>query len=262
MTMSITSHNTCVHQIPALDDNYIYVIEHKPSQSWIAIDPGTEIPLNTFLQSKNAQLSGVLITHHHWDHIDGLKNISEKYNCPIVASKNDSHRIPHANQWVSPPCSVTVGGLTFQSFHIPGHTLGHISYYLPEQHWLFSGDTLFSLGCGRLFEGTPAQMLLSLQKIRTLPPETLIFCTHEYTVTNTRFALSLQPDNIELQEHLRKVESLREKNISTIPTRLDHECRLNPFLKWDCPELRKSLNLEFATALEVFTHIRELRNTF
>ena len=251
-----------VSQLPAIEDNYIYVIHNHSNGKNIVVDPGTAEPVIDFLTAQKQNLDAIIITHHHWDHVDGVEDLVAKYRCRVYAFEYDLQRVPAVTDKVSPPHSVEVCGLKFDTETIPGHTLGHICYYLPEHKYLFSGDTLFSLGCGRLFEGTPEQMLSSLMKIRQLPSDTTIFSAHEYTEKNAEFAISLEPNNQLLQGQLDEVRQLRKAEKPTVPTTLSHETYLNPFLRWDDPALRKAIGMESATDLEVFTQLRRLKDKY
>ncbi len=234
--------------IPALSDNYIY---YDPTSAFI-VDPGECDPVFRFLEANSFPLKFILLTHHHGDHVDGALEIKRRTNAQIVAFEEDRFRLPPIDIAVKDGDEILLGSRTARIIHIPGHTLGHIAYYFSKDELLFTGDTLFSLGCGRLFEGTPEQMVSSLKKLMTLPPTTKIYCGHEYTEKNSRFALTLKPEDPALQDFATHIRELRAKGLPTLPTLLSTELKLNPFLRI----------LENENALETFIKLRQMRNTF
>ncbi len=256
--------NINVVSLPILSDNYIHLLHNKKTNCVAAVDPGLASPVLSYLDQHDASLTDILITHHHLDHIGGLRDLKEKTNATIYGpqtKKIDSIDIfPDDNDTISPlqqPCLVLT---------TPGHTLDHLSYYFPTLESLFCGDTLFSFGCGRLFEGTPSQLWSSLKKLRNLPATTKIYSAHEYTVNNLQFAKTLEPNNKRL---LKTVTFYQGKKLPTLPTTLDEEIRFNPFLKCDNDTFVKTLTK--TTKLDpnltkhpekVFAHIRYLKDTF
>ena len=244
--------------IPALSDNYIYLIEW--GNDAVIVDPAEAAPVLSTLEKKGLKLLYILNTHHHHDHVGGNEELKDVTGCKIIGPYDD--RIPDIDIKLSQGEEVVIGPLTYHVIYVPGHTSSHIAFYIQNRPALFCGDSLFAGGCGRLFEGTAEQMHDSLQKIATLPHNTLIFCGHEYTVKNLSFALSLEPENIVIQEQLKKMKALRNEGKPTIPTNLGIESKTNPFLRVKDKALRKSLNMEDADDVEVFAHIRSLRNNY
>lgn len=249
-------------QIPILEDNYVYLIRNEQSNDTYVVDPGLAQPVIDVLDKHVWKLTGIINTHHHWDHTDGNLEIKKHYQCPVYGFEPDAKRIPGITKFVNNNEELVIADAKCRILFTPGHTLGHICYYFYEDHMLFCGDTLFSCGCGRLFEGTPKQMMESLSKLRLLPDETILLCAHEYTEKNLNFALSLEPENKKLQDKLERVKKLRANDQSTVPMPLFEEKQLNPLLRWDDKDLRKSIGLENASDLEVFTYVRKKRDVF
>ena len=249
-----------VLQVPILDDNYVYIICYEDQA--IVVDPGRIDAVNKILQSEGLKASAIINTHHHWDHTDGNIEFVQQWNCPIYGFSQDAQRIPGITHKVQEADILSLGPLKAKVLFIPGHTVGHIAYYFEEQSWLFSGDTLFSLGCGRLFEGTAEQMHRSLQSIRSLPRNTQIFCTHEYTEDNLKFSQSLLPGDLGLQKAQQRIQSLLSKNCPTVPMTLAEERESNLFLRWDDQELRQKLGLTHSEDWQVFAAIRSKKDSF
>jgi hydroxyacylglutathione hydrolase len=218
-----------VQVIPALEDNYIYLIRWE--NRCLLVDPGEAKPVLEILERENLQLDSILITHHHADHIGGVKELKERGDCRVIAPEDE--RLPWDTETVSEGDSVQVGPFHFEVIFVPGHTMTHISFYEPQEQWLFSGDSLFAGGCGRLFEGTPEVMFDSMGKLALLPDETELYCGHEYTLSNLRFARHFAADNSAIQERFLEVQKLREAGVPSIPSRLGEEKRTNPFLLCD-----------------------------
>lgn len=216
--------------IPIFDDNYVFLIEESSGITAI-VDPGDPAPVKAALENKDLQLDYILNTHHHHDHVGGNEALKFIYNCRIIGPEKDKHRIPGIDQTVNENDVITLGETEFQIFETPGHTTGHIIYYAPDSNTCFCGDTLFSMGCGRLFEGTPDQMWNSLNKIKSLPDNTMIYCAHEYTAANGTFCLTIEPDNKDLQQRMNEVKALRNANKPTIPVSLKTEKQTNCFLR-------------------------------
>lgn len=215
--------------VPAFNDNYIWMICCAQSRLAYAVDPGDATPVLEFLTAHQLTLAGILITHHHADHIGGLSRLVQK-DMPIYGPAKEP--IPYVNHRLQEGDHIKLAGteLTFQILNTPGHTLGHIAYYEANHNILLCGDTLFSAGCGRLFEGTPEQLYESLTKLARLPADTRVYCTHEYTQANLRFAQAAEPDNPRLSERIRQVQALRGKNLPSLPSTLKIELETNPFL--------------------------------
>lgn len=244
--------------IPALSDNYIYLIQE--GNQAIVIDPTEAKPLMEVLYKDNLILTHILNTHHHYDHVGGNESIKSATHCCIIGP--DDRRIPALDTPAHEGENFSIGTLTFQVISVPGHTTSHIAFFVREKKWLFSGDTLFSGGCGRLFEGTPEQMLTSLRKLMQLPKETLLFCGHEYTLKNLQFAATIEPNNVDIQHRLDRVKAQRQRQEPTVPTTLEIEFKTNPFLRVDQADLKKALNMEKATDVEVFSKIRAMKDRF
>ncbi len=251
--------------IPALKDNYIHLIRQENPGFCTVVDPATAEPVKTFLQSRGWSLDLILNTHHHPDHVGGNKELKGSYGCPAwgPAPAPGHPGISGLDRHLSEGQMLSIGNKLCLVIEVPGHTLDHIALYFPEQKWLFVGDTLFSVGCGRLFEGTAEQMWSSLNKLLPLPSETQIYSAHEYTLQNIEFALSLEPDNENLRQWQAQARELRQEGLPTLPTNLGREKLCNPFLRPHSPTLRQSLGLSAkASDLEVFTATRQAKDQF
>jgi hydroxyacylglutathione hydrolase len=248
--------------VPALTDNYIFVLRDEKNKLTYVIDPSVADPVLDLCKTKRWALSGVLLTHHHGDHVDGAIELAKKFTCPIYGNAKDQYRLPQITKNLTPDGEMDLEGLRVRFFATPGHTSGHMCYFFPTLLVLFCGDTLFSFGCGRLFEGTAEQMVHSLQKIRSLPTETLIFFAHEYTKKNLAFALTIEPESEDLQKKYLQAQTLRGQHKPTVPTPLKDEMALSPFLRWDSKALRHALEIPNASDVEVFSEVRERRNHF
>lgn len=245
------------HLVPIFTDNYVFVIENTESHAAVVVDPGSAEEVISFLKQKQLKLSGVLITHHHADHIDGLEPLlDEAIGIDVFAPEKNKAEVQQATNYVQEGDVVEAIGLTFKVFDLPGHTLGHIGYFAEGVNWLFSGDVLFGLGCGRLFEGSPEQQFNSLNKIKNLPVETKVFCTHEYTERNLQFCKKvvltkkLLPNLVEsdLEKYESELELKRSSNLPSVPLELAQEIKCNPFL--------------LSENVKQFAEIRQLRNKF
>ena len=243
--------------IPAFEDNYIWLM-HDGIQAAV-IDPGDAIPVLDTLKQLNLTLTQILITHHHADHIGGVDNLLAMFpKISIYAPNNPKYTFKH--QVVADQSRVNACGLNFNVIAVPGHTLDHIAYY--SAPYLFCGDTLFSAGCGRLFEGTPAQMLHSLERLSSLPVNTKVYCTHEYTLKNIDFALTLDATNQNLIAYKRHIQTLRSLNQPSLPTSIDIELNINPFLRCTNKNLQHAVSIENDDILATFSAIRMLRNNY
>lgn len=251
-----------VVMLPALSDNYAYLLHDPVSGETAAIDVPDPAPQIGALNDRGWTLSEIWLTHHHWDHIDGVPGLTAAHPAPITGAAADAHRLPTLGRAVSDGDIFTFGGETVQIFDVSGHTVGHIAFYLPESGLLFTADSLMTLGCGRLFEGTPAQMHESLQKLAALPPETVVYSGHEYTQANARFALTIEPDNAQLISRSEAIDIARAQGRPTVPSTLAEERATNPFLRADSPAIRADLGMQDASDAEVFAEIRKRKDNF
>ena len=248
--------------IPCLTDNYAYIINDQTSKIVGVVDPSEAAPIITFLKKNNLKLNYILNTHHHYDHIGGNLELKKKYNAKVVGFVNDKHRIPGIDIELENNQKWNFGNSTINIFHIPGHTLGHICFFFEKEKIVFTGDTLFSLGCGKIFEGDHKQMLDSLNKIKKLPKDTKIYCGHEYTYKNAEFCMKYDKNNIDLKKKFEKIKKLRSKNLPTIPSSLEDELKSNIFLRCDQKDLKIKLDMKNQEDLEVFKKVRDLKDSF
>ncbi len=249
-----------IHQFPCLNDNYGVLVHSTETGETASVDAPDAEAVLAALQDKGWSLSAIFTTHHHHDHTDGNAVLKEKTGVKIYGPRGEAQKIPGIDSALSQGDTFDFAGIEIQVLDTPGHTAGHISYWIPSEKVAFVGDTLFAMGCGRLFEGTPAQMWTSLQKLMALPPETTIYCGHEYTQANAAFSLKIDPDNAELKTRAKEVAELRANGQPTLPTTLSVELATNPFLRPHDAGIRKTLDMAGATDEEVFTEIRERKN--
>ena len=247
--------------IKCLKDNYSYLIIEKNTNTVSIVDP-SEFEACDKIINKYKKLDYILNTHHHNDHVGGNLQLKEKYNSKILGFGKDKHRIPGINIFLKDNEKYKIGNLKFKVIFIPGHTIGHIAFYFEKEKVLFCGDTLFSLGCGRVFEGTNEEMFNSLNKLKNLSKETKIYCGHEYTKTNSNFCIKYDSKNVSLKEKIKTINSNLEKKLPTIPTSLDEELKTNIFLRCDDISVKKALNLKDASDQEIFSKLRGLKDTF
>lgn len=229
-----------ISPIKAFSDNYIWCITSGTNA--VLVDPGEAAPALAYLQERQLQLSAILVTHHHPDHVGGIEEIVD--NCgdiPVIGPKSSTSALKTI---VSDGDKVSVHGTEFTTIAVPGHTLDHVAYFCPENKLLFCGDTLFAGGCGRLFEGTPNQMLESLTRLQSLPPDTRVYCAHEYTLANLGFALKAEPDNSDLRHRYEETRALREADRITLPSTIALEQKTNPFLRSAVPSLQQRVARE------------------
>ncbi|PWC57121.1 hydroxyacylglutathione hydrolase [Azospirillum sp. TSH7] len=248
--------------VPAFADNYIYVLRDAASGKVGVVDPGDAAPVQAELERRGWSLTHIFLTHHHDDHIGGAEALKARYRASVVGARADAHRIPGLDVMLGDGDRTVFGEQTARVFAVPGHTSGHIAFWFEAAETLFSGDTLFSLGCGRLFEGSPAQMWDSLQSLRSLTDSTRVYCGHEYTQSNGRFAVTVDPDNVALQQRMEEVAALRERNQPTIPTTIGMERRTNPFLRADDPGVQSAIGMSGAPSVEVFAELRRRKDHF
>jgi len=249
-------------QLPVLTDNYIYLLHDTASGSTAVVDPALSQPVLDELKQQGWRLDWILNTHHHADHVGGNLELKAKTGCQVIAANADKDRIPGFDKGVDDGDVIKIGQYAAKVLATPGHTSGHIVYYFADAAALFCGDTLFAMGCGRLFEGSAEQMWQSLQKIKSLPGDTLIYCAHEYTQNNGRFALIVEPENPALQQRIIEVNQLRAENRATVPSILQQELATNPFLREDSLALQRQINFEDETPVSVFAEVRRLKDHF
>lgn len=250
--------------LPAFVDNYIWML-HDEQHAWV-VDPGDAQPVMQALQREGVKLQGILVTHHHPDHTGGVNFLRDTTGAKVYGPANET--MPEPLQRLHDGDVVNVLGLQFVVLDVPGHTAGHIAYFggaVPDAPILFCGDTLFSGGCGRLFEGTPAQMQASLEKIAKLPDLTRVCCAHEYTLANLRFALVAEPENAALRQYMEHVQDIRKRGLPTLPSNLALERAVNPFLRSTQPAIEASVRAYDADGVErdgVFTTLRQWKNEY
>lgn len=248
-----------VHQFPARQDNYIFLLQDPHLDHCVVIDPTEATPIRHYCQQHHKKVSQILITHHHDDHIHAVLELQTLYQCPVLGARKDQHRLPPLTKSLSEGDSVMYGTHHLRVVEAPGHTLGHIMYFCEKQKILFCGDVLFRFGCGRIFEGTPEMMHSSLQKILSLPCDTKIYCSHEYTRSNLLFCMELEPHHQEIA-HLAK-ELFNKHQDATVPFFLGEQKRLSPFLRGEDSQLKTTLGLPVeATPLDVFREVRARRD--
>lgn len=249
-----------IFQIPALESNYIYMIS-KGKKAWV-FDPGEFAPVQSILKKYSLTLEAIYITHHHYDHVDGIEELCKEWQCPVFGHELDSHRIPCISNLLKNGDKVNLGDLGAEVIFLPGHTTGLIAYYFKKENWLFSNDLIFSLGCGKLFEGTAQQMQKSLSYLFTLPPQTLLMISHEYSSINLDFCLSIFPEDEALLEVSKDIQVKHQANKPTVPTTIEYQKKYNPFIRWDNSYIRKKLNMESAKDWQIFAEIRRQKDTF
>ena len=237
-----------VEIIKCLEDNYSYIIVDEKNQTACVIDPSEAQPIINFVEEKKIQLKYILNTHHHYDHIGGNEELKKKYNSKIVGFKEDRNRIPGINEFVENNQIWKADNFEAKILHVPGHTSGHIAYHFYKEKKIFTGDTLFSLGCGRIFEGTYEEMFNSLNKIKNLSDDTEIYCGHEYTLQNSKFCITHDSENISLKKKITEIKDKIKKGLPTIPTTLNEEIECNIFLK--------------ANDVKSFSKLRDLKDNF
>ena len=251
-----------IEQIPALSDNYVYLVHEPQAGITAVVDPAVAAPVLDRLGARGWKLDWILTTHHHSDHTGGNLELKEATGCQVVGAQSDAARIPGLDLGLAEDDRFRLGEAEAEILATPGHTSGHISYWFAGAGALFCADTLFSLGCGRLFEGTPAQMWRSLCKFAPLPDDALVYCGHEYTQANARFALSVDPDNPALQARAAEVDRLRAAGQPTVPSTLGAERAANPFLRPHDPAIRRRLGMADADDIAVFAELRKRKDHF
>jgi hydroxyacylglutathione hydrolase len=249
-----------IRLFPCLTDNFGYLIHDPASKATASVDAPEAAPIIKALEREDWTLTDILVTHHHHDHVGGIAELKQKYNCRVVAPHDKTAKIPLVDARVSQGDIVKVGNLLARVLETPGHTLDHISYVFDDDKTLFAADTLFSIGCGRVFEGNYPMMWDSLLKLRALPDDFRLYCGHEYTAANVKFALTIEPNNPDLKARAEEVTRLRAAGKPTIPTLLGDEKKANVFLRADEPLVAASVHLKGASPAEVFGELRERKN--
>lgn len=255
-----------VSRLPALADNYIFLLHDSKQNIAAVVDPAEAQPVLWRLEELGAELVAIFNTHHHMDHVGGNQQLIQHFpNVCVYGGAQDKGRIPGQRVFCSEGDKIEFGGRMGEVLFVPGHTSGHIAYYFPpevkgEPGELFCGDTLFAGGCGRLFEGTPTQMVESLSKLRALPDNTRVWCAHEYTLKNLQFALTVDAENIDLQSRFAEVQAARRRLEATVPSLLGVEKRTNPFLRWEEPALQTAVKSH--DSVQTFSRLRGMKDRF
>lgn len=255
-----------IEYLRVFSDNYIWLIVNDNNNNVVAVDPGEPQTLENFLIKQNLKLTDILLTHHHADHSGGVLDLIKHHSLNVYGPREESICGVTHNLEDNQEVFLKSVGIYFKILFIPGHTRGHIAYYNSQHKILFCGDTLFSAGCGRIFEGTPKQMYDSLQKLNTLPEDTLIYCSHEYTLNNLKFALSVEPDNIDIKNRIDIVTAKIGQGLPSLPSKLREERKFNPFLRCDKATIINSLQNVFNEKLEdnlqAFIYLRKLKDMY
>ncbi|MGR3499436.1 MAG: hydroxyacylglutathione hydrolase [Limimaricola soesokkakensis] len=246
--------------VPCLSDNYAFLLHDAGTGRTALVDAPEAAPIRRALDAHGWRLSDILLTHHHDDHVAGVADLRD--GARVIGARADAHRLPPLDLEVAPGDPLDVLGAKVEVIDVPGHTLGHVAFHFPQDHMAFTADSLMALGCGRLFEGTADQMWDSLRKLRDLPGQTLICSGHEYTETNARFALTIEPDNQALRDRAAAIARARAEGRPTVPSHLSEERATNPFLRADMPELQRAAGLEGHSAVQVFAEIRSRKDRF
>jgi len=253
-----------IHQIPLLRDNYGYLLVCEKTNQTAIVDPSEAEPVLRRIEQEKVEPVAILNTHHHRDHTGGNEELLAQHKVDVYGHRSDSTRIPGLTRGVEEGDEVQIGEFKGKVFFIPGHTTGHVAYLFENN--LFCGDTLFTAGCGRLFEGTPEQMQASLRKLMALPDNTKVYCGHEYTESNLRFAMSVEPKNPKVVSRFERTQGLRARGASTVPSTLEEEKQTNPFLRWDSKEIQASVKAANRDArldpVSVFAAVRKMKDSF
>lgn len=248
--------------VPAFRDNYIFIIRDPDSGAVGIVDPGDAGPVIGYLEQHSLTPTDILLTHHHPDHIGGMEKLKARYGVHVHGPAGETERIPAMDSLYREGDTLTFGSKIARVFEIPGHTRGHIAFWFADDNALFCGDTLFALGCGRMFEGTAEQMWQSLCKLRALPDDTVVYCAHEYTQANARFAVTIEPDNDALTRRAADIDAQRAAGEPTVPSVLSLEKQTNPFLRADVPAVKETIGMPQADATTAFAEIRRRKDSF
>ena len=251
-----------VRLVPCLSDNYAVILRDPASNMVAVIDAPEAEPIVKALDDAKWKLTHILVTHKHADHIEGIPELKERYGAKVIGPRAEASQIPTLDVLVGEPDTVEVGSLRARVFDTPGHTAGHITYWFDKEKLLFTADVLFALGCGRNFERPAPVLWESLLKLRKLPDDTIVYCGHEYTLTNARFSVTVDPKNAALKARLAQIEKARAANKPTVPFTLGEDRATNPFLRADEPSVAEAVGMKGADPAAVFTEIRERKNNF
>ena len=251
-----------IELVPCLRDNYAYLVRDADDGVCAVVDPSEAAPVRVALAARGWRLTHILNTHHHPDHTGGNAQLKREFDAKVIGPGKDRERIPALDIGVDETTPFTLGSHPARVLEIPAHTSAHIAFAFDADGAVFTGDTLFAMGCGRLFEGTPEMMWRSLSKLVALADSMRVYCGHEYTLNNGRFALTLEPGNGDLVARMREVETLRASDAPTIPSTIGLEKKTNPFLRPDSPEIRRTLNMADASNVEVFAEMRTRKDVF
>lgn len=246
--------------VPCLSDNYAFLVHNRDTGATALVDAPEAKPILDALKAKGWTLTDILITHHHDDHIGAVAEL--RSGARVIGAARDAYRLPPLDVQVADGDTIEICGVATHVLDVSGHTVGHVAYHMPEPELVFTADSLMALGCGRLFEGTPAQMWESLQKLRALPVDTIVCSGHEYTESNARFALSLDPENAALISRVEGIRAARAADRPTVPSALDDEMQTNPFLRADDAELKTAIGMADASDIDVFAEIRARKDRF
>jgi hydroxyacylglutathione hydrolase len=251
-----------IYQFPCLSDNFGVLIHDPEARVTASIDAPEAGKVADALAEKGWRLTHILTTHHHHDHVGGNAELKAATGCTIIGPRNEAGKIPGIDETVGEGDTVTFGTHRVEVLDTPGHTLGQVNYFIPSAKAAFCGDTLFAMGCGRVIEGTPKMMWSSLRKLMALPEDTSVYCGHEYTQANARFALTIEPDSAALKKRAAEVDAIRAAGKATLPTTIGLELETNPFLRPHVPAIQKLLGMEGRPEWEIFAEIRERKNRF
>jgi hydroxyacylglutathione hydrolase len=251
-----------IHQFICRDDNYGVLVHDTVTGTTISIDAPDATAVSDNLKKRGWQLTHILTTHHHIDHVEGNLELKEAYGCRIIGPAAEQDRIPGITKTVKGGDMLDLAQRKLKVYDCPGHTLGHVAFHFVDDYLLFAADTVFAMGCGRVLEGTMDQMFTSVNQFATLQPMTSVYCGHEYTVANARFALSVEPGNRKLVTRAAEVTRQRELGQMTCPTTIGDELATNPYMRCNSPEIRANLNMVGASDAQVFVELRELKNNF
>jgi hydroxyacylglutathione hydrolase len=254
--------NLEIHQFPCLSDNYGVLLRDAAAGVVASIDAPDAEAVKAALTEKGWKLTHILVTHHHWDHTQGNDELKAATGCTIIGPRAEADKVPGIDTKVGEGDTFKFGNFDVEVQETPGHTAGHIIFHIPAANAAFVGDTLFAMGCGRVIEGNMEQMWRSVEKVAKLPPDTALYCGHEYTVANAEFAMSVEPDNPDLQKRTAEVKALRAAGKPTLPTTVAQELATNPFIRPESPEIRRRLNLVNASNADVFAEVRTRKNNF